>query len=314
MSTVADNNNTQSIGATSIGLDIRPIGGNIGAEVRGVKLSGELQPATVKALHQAVLKHKVIFLRDQHHLDDATQEAFGRLLGDLVGHPTVPSLDGTSAILDVDGARGERASSWHADITFVDAYPRISILRPHVLPERGGDTLWGNTVSAYNELPEPLRDLADKVWALHSNDYDYVGDRGSVHKEGLKRYKEVFTSTIYETEHPLVAVHAETGEKSLIVGHFIQKLIGFGSSDSRRLLAIFNDHVTRPENTVRWHWSLGDVAIWDNRATVHRAVDDYDDLPRVVRRTTVIGEPPVSVDGRRSGRTRTIGGKPELAA
>src|SRR3954469_9082963 len=101
MSTVADNNNTQSTGATSIGLYIRPIGGNIGAEVRGVKLSGDLQPATIKALHQAVLKHKVIFVRDQHHLDDATQEAFGRLLGDLVGHPTVPSLDGTSAILDV---------------------------------------------------------------------------------------------------------------------------------------------------------------------------------------------------------------------
>jgi alpha-ketoglutarate-dependent taurine dioxygenase len=72
MSTVADNNNTQSTGATSIGLDIRPIGGNIGAEVRGVKLSGDLQPATIKALHQAVLKHKVIFVRDQHHLDDAT--------------------------------------------------------------------------------------------------------------------------------------------------------------------------------------------------------------------------------------------------
>jgi alpha-ketoglutarate-dependent sulfate ester dioxygenase len=108
-----------------------------------VKLSGEPQPATVKVLHQAVLKHKVIFVRDQHHLDDAMQEAFGHLLGDLVSHPTVPSLEGTTAILDVDGARGERASSWHADITFVDAYPRISILRAHVLPERGGGTLWG---------------------------------------------------------------------------------------------------------------------------------------------------------------------------
>jgi alpha-ketoglutarate-dependent taurine dioxygenase len=100
MTTVAENNNTQSTGATSIGLDIRPIGGNIGAEVRGVKLSGELQPATVKALHQAVLKHKVIFVRDQHHLDDAMQEAFGHLLGDLVSHPTVPSLEGTTAILN----------------------------------------------------------------------------------------------------------------------------------------------------------------------------------------------------------------------
>jgi alpha-ketoglutarate-dependent sulfate ester dioxygenase len=103
MTTVLDSNSTPSTSVTPIGLDIRPIGGALGAEVRGVKLSGDLQPATIKALHQAVLKYKVIFLRDQHHLDDPTQEAFGHLFGDLVGHPTVPSLEGTTAILDVDG-------------------------------------------------------------------------------------------------------------------------------------------------------------------------------------------------------------------
>ncbi len=294
-------------------LDIKPINGNIGAELRGVALSGDLHPATLKAIQDAVYRHKVVFVRDQHHIDDAQQEAFGRLWGDLVGHPTVPSLDGTEAILDVDGSRGERASSWHADITFLDAYPSVSILRPQTLPERGGDTLWGNTVAAYAELPEPLRNLADTLWAEHSNLYDYVGDRGSVHRDGLKRYNEVFTSSVYETEHPLVAVHPVTGERTLIVGHFLRRLIGFGTSDSQRLVSIFNDHATRPENTVRWHWSLGDVAIWDNRATIHRAVDDYGDLPRVVRRTTVAGEPPVAVDGRRS-TTRALGRKPSLAA
>lgn len=293
-------------------LDIKPINGNIGAEIRGVTLSGDLHPATFKAIQDAVYKYKVVFVRGQDDITDEKQEAFGRLWGTLVGHPTVPSLGGTEAILDVDGSRGDRASSWHADITFLDAYPSITILRPHQLPERGGDTLWGNTVAAYEELPEALRDLADKVWALHSNQYDYVGDR-KLRQDGLKRYTEVFTSALYETEHPLVAVHPVTGERTLIVGHFLQRLIGFGSSDSRRLIDIFNDHATRPENTVRWHWSLGDVAIWDNRATIHRAVDDYDDLPRVVRRTTVAGEPAVGVDGRRS-TTRYLGKKPGLAA
>lgn len=293
-------------------LDITPINGNIGAEIRGVSLSGDLHPATFKAIQDAVYKYKVVFVRGQDAITDEKQEAFGRLWGTLVGHPTVPSLGGTEAILDVDGSRGDRASSWHADITFLDAYPSITILRPHQLPARGGDTLWGNTVAAYEELPEALRDLADKVWALHSNQYDYVGDR-KLRQDGLKRYNEVFTSALYETEHPLVAVHPVTGERTLIVGHFLQRLIGFGTSDSRRLIDIFNDHATRPENTVRWHWSLGDVAIWDNRATIHRAVDDYDDLPRVVRRTTVAGEPAVSVDGRRSA-TRYLGKKPGLAA
>lgn len=293
-------------------LEITPINGNIGAEIRGVQLSGDLHPATFKAIRDAVHRHRVVFVRDQHHVDDAVQEAFGRLWGDIVAHPTVPSAAGTEAILDVDGSRGDRASSWHADITFLDAYPGVSILRPQTLPERGGDTLWGNTVAAYEELPEPLRELADKLWAVHSNLYDYVGDR-NLRQDGLKRYNEVFTSTVFETEHPLVAVHPVTGERTLIVGHFLQRLVGFGSSDSRRLLDIFNDHATRPENTIRWHWSPGDVAIWDNRTTIHRAVDDYGDLPRVVRRTTIAGEPPVAVDGRRSV-TRNLGRKPGLAA
>jgi taurine dioxygenase len=285
--------------AATFGLDIRPIGGRLGAEVHGVRLSGDLQPATVKAIHQAVLKYKALFFPKQTHLDDAGQEAFGRLFGKLIPHPTVPGVGGTEAILEVDGSRGERASSWHADFTFVAEYSRITILRGAVVPKSGGDTVFANTVAAYNELPEPLRDLADKVWALHSNDFDYVGDR-TIYPQDHVRFRDVFTSTVYETEHPLVHVHPETGERSLILGHFIDKLIGFGSSDSARLLAIFNDHATRPENTVRWRWSEGDVAVWDNRATLHRAVDDYGDQPRVVRRSTVWGEAPVSVDGRRS--------------
>ncbi|WP_114857462.1 TauD/TfdA dioxygenase family protein [Azospirillum brasilense] len=295
------------------GFDITPINGNIGAELRGVTLSGDLHPAVLKAIQDAVYEHKVVFVRDQHHLDDARQEAFGRLWGTLVGHPTVPSLGGTEGILDVDGSRGERASSWHADITFLDAYPSITILRPHELPDRGGDTLWGNTAAAYAELPEPLRELADKLRAIHTNQYDYAGDRGNVREDGLKRFNEVFTSTVYETEHPLVSVHPVTGERTLLVGHFLQRLIGFGTSDSNRLIGIVTDHATRPENTVRWHWSPGDVAIWDNRATIHRAVDDYGNRPRVVRRTTVAGDVVVGVDGRPSV-TRVLGRKPSIAA
>jgi alpha-ketoglutarate-dependent taurine dioxygenase len=281
-------------------LEVRPIGGRIGAEIHGVRLASDLPSATVDAIRQALLKHKVIFFRHQSHLDEAEQEAFGRLFGDLVPHPTVPSLQGTDNVLDIDGSRGERASSWHTDVTFVADYPKISILRGVVVPEAGGDTLWANTVAAYHDLPEALREFAGKLWLLHSNVYDYVGNRQAVSEEGRRRYNEVFTSTRYETEHPLVHVHPETGERALILGHFAQKVIGYGSTDSAHLLAIFQEHIIRPENTVRWRWSAGDVAIWDNRATQHRAIDDYGSEPRVVRRVTIAGEPAVSVDGRRS--------------
>lgn len=287
---------------TDAALDIRPVAGRIGAEISGVRLSGDLPDATIAAIRAALLAHKVIFFRAQTHLDDQAQEAFGRRLGKLAPHPTVPSRENTEGVLELDGAKGERANSWHTDVTFAQAYPAISILRSEVAAENGGDTLWANAAAAYAGLPDPLKALADTIWAVHSNLYDYVGDRNPTHrvKEGLKRYAEVFTSQTYETEHPLVHVHPESGERSLILGHFIQKLVGFGTSDGRRLLEIFHDHATRPENTVRWRWSAGDVAIWDNRATLHRAIDDYGDQPRVVRRVTIEGVVPVSVDGRRS--------------
>ena len=292
-------------------LDIRRLGGRLGAEVKGVRLSGDLHPATVKAIHAAVLEHKVLFFRDQHHLDDATQEAFAKLFGPLNEHPTVPSVAGTEAILEVSAERGEVAANWHADFTFLDTYPQITILRPEKLPSAGGNTLWGNTEAAYDELPDSLKELADKLWALHSNDYDYVGADRPVREKGKARHSEVFLRTIYETEQPLVAIHPHTGKKVLIVGNFIQRLLGYRTSDSRDLLEIFHRHATSPENTIRWAWSLGDVAVWDNRATIHRAVDDFGDEPRTVRRSTVVGEPAVSVDGRRA-TTRVIG-KPASA-
>jgi taurine dioxygenase len=115
-----------------------------------------------------------------------------------------------------------------------------------------------------------------------------------------KHHDEVFVSTVYETEHPVVRVHPETGERALLLGQFVRQILGVPSADSRYLFDLFQRHVTRLENTVRWRWSPGDLAIWDNRATQHYAIDDYGDLPRRMHRVTVAGDVPVGVDGRRS--------------
>jgi alpha-ketoglutarate-dependent sulfate ester dioxygenase len=241
----------------------------------------------------------VLFFRDQD-VDEAQQEAFGRRFGDLVPHPTIPSVRGTEYVLDVDGAKGARASLWHTDVTFVDAYPQISILRAPVVPEYGGDTVWANTAAAYQSLSPTLRELADKLWAVHTNKSDYGSSFPTRTAEGLKRYREVFQSTVYETHHPVVRVHPGTGERTLVLGHFAQKLLGVTTADSAHLVALLQGHITRLENTVRWRWSVGDVAMWDNRATQHSAVDDYGDKPRILRRVTVTGDQPISVDGQRS--------------
>ena len=117
---------------------------------------------------ERLFKYKVIFFRGQEHLDEASHEAFGRLLGDIVPHPTVPSVKGTEAVLDIDGTHGNRATAWHTDVTFVDAYPQASILRALIVPTHGGDTAWANTATAYESLPPKLQEIANNLWAVHS--------------------------------------------------------------------------------------------------------------------------------------------------
>jgi alpha-ketoglutarate-dependent taurine dioxygenase len=194
-----------------------------------------------------LLEHKVIFFRDQGHLDDAEQERFAVRLGKLVPHPTVGATKGTSSILELDSGRGGgRADQWHTDVTFVDAYPKISVLRGVEIPPYGGDTIWSNTAAAYHDLPEPLRKLADELWAVHSNAYDYaVKTRAS--EADRKHFEEVFTGTIYETEHPAVRVHPETGERTLVLGNFVQRFVGLPKYDGQKLFDLFQSDIAAPE-------------------------------------------------------------------
>jgi alpha-ketoglutarate-dependent sulfate ester dioxygenase len=179
-------------------LDVRSITPPIGAEIHGVRLSVDLPAETVTAIRDALLRHRVVFFRGQGHLDEAGHQAFARLLGPLIPHPTVPPVAGTEAILDID-AENARASRWHTDVTFVPAFPLFSVLRGVVIPPVGGDTVWANTVAAYETLPPTLRGLADQLWALHSNVYDYGATRPDATARQVQRYETVFKSTVYET-------------------------------------------------------------------------------------------------------------------
>lgn len=294
---------TEYLNATdpSISLDIRPVGGRIGAEVRGLKLSADLPRDQLSAVRAALVRHKVLFFRGQHHLDDAAQEAFGYAFGEPIEHPTVPSRG--NFLFELDSHHGARANHWHTDITFIPGYPFASVLRAVTIPPAGGDTVWANTVAAYQDLPEPLRQLVNGLRAIHTNAYDYAAERPNATEEQRRRFAAVFASTVYETEHPVVRVHPESGERTLLLGGFVKQFVGLPARDSRQLYDLLQSYVTRLENTVRWRWSEGDVAIWDNRATQHYAIDDYGTQHRVVRRVTLAGEVPVGIDGQSS---RTI--------
>jgi taurine dioxygenase len=284
-------------------LHIVPVSGRIGAEIRDISLSADLSDETAAAIRNALARHKVLFFRGQNHLDDAAQEGFAARLGEPMAHPAMPVVAGTS-MLELNSADGVRANVWHTDLTGLVALPFASVLRGVVIPDVGGDTVFANTAVAYENLPEELRALADRLWVLHENTRAYEQD--------IAEYvRQNYLAKVMRAIHPLVHVHPETGERALLLGGQIE---GFSKADSQRFTEILQSYVTRLENTVRWRWSTGDVVIWDNRATQHYAIDDYGDQKRVVRRVTLRGEPTVSVDGRRSREVPTVQEKATPAA
>jgi alpha-ketoglutarate-dependent taurine dioxygenase len=278
-------------------LFVRKLTSRIGAVVEDVDLTAEPSGKVIAALRGALNKYKVIVF-DGVELDDPGQERVASWFGELTAaHPTVPAVPGTRNVLAVD-SETSKANQWHSDVTFVVNPPQVSTLRSIVTTPYGGETLIANAAAAYRDLPEPLRDLADSLWAVHTNDYDYARPPGRT--QAQRQYDDTFVSTVYEAEHPVVRVHPLTGERGLFVGGFAKRIVGLSSSESAALLQVFQSYVTRPENQVRWSWSPNQLLIFDNRITQHYAIDNYDDLPRRLNRVTVGGDVPVSVDGRRS--------------
>lgn len=279
--------------------EVTQLGGRLGARIDGVRLGGDLSEQTVADVRAALLRHKVVFFRGQDHLDDEAQLGFAERFGPLTtAHPTVNT--GSARVLRVTANKGMAANAWHTDVTFVDRVPAISVLRSVTLPPYGGNTVWANTVTAYDELPAPLRAMVDQLWAVHTNSYDYA-QLDEEHEEPDANYsRDDFASQLFETRHPVVRVHPETGERSLVLGNFVKGFSGFNHTESTALFQLLQNRITRLENTLRWTWQPGDVAMWDNRATQHYAVADFDEHPREMRRITVAGDVPVSIDGRHS--------------
>ncbi|BBB01329.1 putative taurine dioxygenase [Actinacidiphila reveromycinica] len=255
-----------------VSLDVRPISGALGAEVRGIDLE-ELTDAGFDRLHALLLEHLVLFFPEAAGLSPQAHEAFGSRFGELEVHPFLPKLDGHPRIVVLDSDQGAKADVWHTDVTFSPSPPVASILQIVQCPPRGGDTLWSNQYLAYEAVSEPLRELLDGLTALHL----FTLPDGSFRSE---------------TEHPVVREHPETGRRSLYVNRMFTTRIPQLAKDESDLLL---DHLfalsERPERTCRFRWTPGAIALWDNRATQHLAVNDYTER-RVGRRVTILGDKP----------------------
>ena len=281
--------------------DIRKITGRIGAEVVGIDITAPLDEPTLRFVREALDEHKALVFRGTP-LDGEGQQRFAAQLGELTtAHPTVASVQGAPRVLPVASETfgGSAANHWHTDVTFVQAPPAYTTLSSKVVPPHGGETLISTTAGAYRDLPEPLRRLADGLWAVHTNDYDYATPPEE-HDDAVKERRAEFTSQTFETEHPVVRVHPRTGERGLYLGGFVSRFVGLSKTESRDILRLLQSYVTRPENVVRVAWEPDQLVIFDNQITQHYAPDNYDGLPRRLERVTVAGEVPVGIDGERS--------------
>ncbi|MFF5366255.1 TauD/TfdA dioxygenase family protein [Streptomyces sp. NPDC013187] len=280
-------------------IEIHKVTANIGARVEGVDITKPLGQETYTALREALNAHKTLVF-DAEGLDDAGQQAFARHFGDITtAHPTVSAVNGAPNVLPVDSERGRAANNWHTDVTFVLNPPQASTLRSITVPPYGGETLIASSAAAYRSLPESLRNLADSLWAEHTNDYDYAVPDEEIDEEQAARRAQ-FTSIKYRTVHPVVRVHPLTGERGLFIGGFAQRIVGLSPGESRKILDLLQAYVTRPENILRHRWSPNQLVLFDNRITQHYAIDNYDGLPRRLHRVTVAGDIPVGIEGKES--------------
>jgi len=298
------------------GFELRPVAGHIGAEITGLDLSGPLDEAVIAMIRAAVLRWKVVFFRGQH-LDHAGHVGFARYFGEpltLASRGTAspaefPEVESTADRLELAGRFGldhaewldRRRHSllrgWHGDHGARVDPPAASILRAETVPPYGGDTTWSNLAVAYTGLSEPVRRFADGLRAEHRLGVGYLPRAGS---DGYVRHLQDHQVA---SIHPVVRVHPETRERLLFLNpYYTERILEVSRAENRLLLEMFIEQITRPEYTVRFRWEPGDVAFWDNRATIHHAPTDTGHLqfPRIVHRVLLAGDIPVGVDGRPS--------------
>ena len=272
-----------------VDLDVRPLSPTIGAEIHGVDCAADLDDDVIAAIRAVWLERLVVFFPDQL-LDDDTQIAFAARFGELTeSHPVEPQVLDRKEVHSIESGK-DRTDFWHTDITFMTRPAMASMLRSVEVPEAGGDTMWADTRAAYGALAEPLQRLCDELAAFHFEPFyaQAVAEGHGNVWEGKK------LTRLLPATHPVVRVHPETGRKNLFVNpKFTVRITGMPERQSDSLLRLLYEHMTRPQFVVRYHWKPGTLAFWDNRATMHFGIFDYEGERRVMHRVTLSGDRPV---------------------
>ncbi|POA29133.1 MULTISPECIES: taurine dioxygenase [unclassified Pseudomonas] len=274
-------------------LTVTPLSTALGAQISGVDISQPLNLEQRDAIEQALLKHQVLFFREQP-INPQQQARFAANFGDLHIHPIYPNVPEQPEVLILDTAHTDVRDNavWHTDVTFLPTPALGAVLSAKLLPEFGGDTLWASGIAAYEALSVHLQNLLQGLTATHDFVKSFPLERFGNTPEALAQWEDARKKNP-PLSHPVIRTHPVSGRKSLFVNEgFTTKINELSETESEAILKLLFAHATRPEFTIRWRWQENDVAFWDNRVTQHFAVDDYRPARRVMHRATVLGDVP----------------------
>lgn len=262
---------------------------NLGAEVTGVDLSEDINEAQFSEILDAFHNYQVLFFKNQREISPKMQVKFGKRFGDLHTHPAAPTMDGHPEVFEIHATKDSKIANgefWHSDVSCDEMPPLGTMLQIHILPPCGGDTMFSNMYSAYDSLSVPLREMLDHMTATHESEHIYKGrysDRGRNDSE----------IDCPRAIHPVVRTHPATGKKALFVNRtFTTRINELSVHESDNILEMLFQHAEHIDHQIRFRWSLNDMAFWDNRCCMHRAIWDYWPEERKGRRVTILGDRP----------------------
>lgn len=275
-------------------IDIRPVSGALGAEIRGLDLGADLDNSTMASVREVFFEHGVVFFMDQD-LTPEQQLSFARRFGGIDVNKFFEQVDGYPEIAQVRKEPGDTANiggGWHTDHSYDEDPAMGSMLYARELPETGGDTMFASMYAAYDALSPGMKELLDGMKAVHSGARAF-GPNSKANTENRSAQFRLSEVAENEVEHPVVCTHADSGRKHLYVnGGFTTRFADMTVEESAPLLQFLYQHAARPEFPCRFRWQPGAMAFWDNRCTQHFALNDYHGQRRLMHRVTIQGQRP----------------------
>jgi len=271
-------------------ITVKPFAPNLGAIITGIDLSNSISDTEVRIIKDAFHKFQVLFFQNQSEILPQNHIVLGQYFGDLHIHPAAPKMKNYPEIFEINTDKNSKiangAEDFHSDVSCDIEPPLGTMLQLHVLPECGGDTMFANMYLAYEALSKPMQVFLGGLKAFHESEHFYKGRYQN--KNEVDMNKE-YPSAI----HPIIRTHPETEKKAIYVNKFFTTRIeGLADQESKLILDYLFTHIEKTEFQIRYKWNKNDMAFWDNRCTIHKALWDYFPNERKGRRVTIRGSVP----------------------